>query len=58
MQARLDLNLLETFDVVCLAGSLKRAAEHVKVGGTGEEKARYADVLWALLNGVEFRTNH
>ncbi len=37
---------------------LKRATEHVKVGGTGEEKARYADVLWAILNGVEFRTNH
>jgi hypothetical protein len=37
---------------------LKRAIDHIRAGGTGEVKARYADVLWALLNGVEFRTNH
>ena len=37
---------------------LKRAVGHVKGAGTGEAKERYADVLWALLNGVEFRTNH
>jgi len=36
----------------------RRAASHVESGGTGKEKERYADVLWALLNGVEFRTNH
>ena len=40
------------------ADELKRATEHVSTGGTGEAKARYADVFWALLNGVEFRTNH
>jgi hypothetical protein len=33
----------------------RRALRHV---GDGGAKARYADVLWALLNGVEFRTNH
>jgi hypothetical protein len=37
---------------------LKRAGEYVKAAGSGEAKGRYADVLWALLNGVEFRTNH
>jgi Protein of unknown function (DUF1553)/Protein of unknown function (DUF1549) len=37
---------------------LRRAVAHVEAGGTGKEKERYADVLWALLNGVEFRTNH
>ena len=36
---------------------LRRAVGHVEAGG-GTAKARYADVLWALLNGVEFRTNH
>ena len=40
------------------AEELKRSVEYVKTAGTGEAKARYADVLWALLNGVEFRTNH
>jgi hypothetical protein len=40
------------------ADELKRAVEHVRTGGTGEVKSRYADVLWVLLNGVEFRTNH
>ena len=28
-RSKLDLNLLETFDAVCLAGSLKRAAENL-----------------------------
>jgi hypothetical protein len=37
---------------------LRLAAGHIEAGGAGKEKARYADVLWALLNGVEFRTNH
>lgn len=37
---------------------LRRAGSHVEAGDTGTEKQRYADVLWALLNGVEFRTNH
>ncbi|MBN9122872.1 MAG: DUF1553 domain-containing protein, partial [Planctomycetes bacterium] len=40
------------------ADELKRAVEYVKTAGSGEAKGRYADVLWALLNGVEFRTNH
>ena len=40
------------------ADESKRAVGYVEGGGTGEAKARYADVLWALLNGVEFRTNH
>jgi hypothetical protein len=33
---------------------LQRVLKHVGTGGT----ERYADVLWALLNGIEFRTNH
>ena len=40
------------------ADELKRSVEHVRAGGSGKAKSRYADVLWALLNGVEFRTNH
>jgi hypothetical protein len=32
----------------------ERVLKHVTGGGP----ERYADVLWALLNGVEFRTNH
>jgi hypothetical protein len=35
----------------------KRAVRHVE-RDSENAKARYADVLWALLNGVEFRTNH
>jgi DNA-binding transcriptional LysR family regulator len=30
-KSKLDLNLLETFDAVCFAGSLKRAAEHLHI---------------------------
>jgi hypothetical protein len=37
---------------------LKRALSHVDAGGPDQTAARYGDVLWALLNGVEFRTNH
>ena len=37
---------------------LRRALAHVEAGGTDKLKERCADVLWALLNGVEFRTNH
>ncbi len=36
---------------------LQRGLAHVETGA-GKEKERYADVLWALLNGIEFRTNH
>jgi hypothetical protein len=36
---------------------LRRAVGHVEAGGD-KSKERYADVMWALLNGVEFRTNH
>jgi hypothetical protein len=37
---------------------LRRASSHLEAGGSGKENERYGDVLWALLNGVEFRTNH
>jgi hypothetical protein len=37
---------------------LKRALAHVEAGGAERAAAHYGDVLWALLNGVEFRTNH
>jgi hypothetical protein len=36
---------------------LRRALRHVEAGST-EAKTRYGDILWALLNGIEFRTNH
>ena len=36
------------------AAERDRAVKYVGAGGP----ERYADVLWALLNGVEFRTNH
>ena len=47
MQARLDLNLLETFDAVCLAGSLKRAAEHLNLtqSAVSMQIKRLEDVL-------------
>ena len=34
---------------------LTRALAHVTATGSAD---RYADVFWALLNGLEFRTNH
>jgi Protein of unknown function (DUF1549)/Protein of unknown function (DUF1553) len=37
---------------------LQRALSHLKVGADNETRTRYADVLWALLNSLEFRTNH
>jgi hypothetical protein len=37
---------------------LTRALHHVESAGESNTRAGYADVLWALLNGVEFRTNH
>ena len=37
---------------------LQRALRHLETGGDNEIAARYADVLWALLNSLEFRTNH
>jgi hypothetical protein len=37
---------------------MQRALRHVEARTAGGCKAAYGDVLWALLNGVEFRTNH
>jgi hypothetical protein len=37
---------------------LRRSLRHVEAGGSAAGKTRYGDVLWALLNGIEFRTNH
>jgi hypothetical protein len=37
---------------------LSRALRHVEAATAAATKPRYGDVLWALLNGVEFRTNH
>ena len=36
---------------------LDRVLRHVRADPTNPKK-RYADVLWALLNSAEFRTNH
>jgi hypothetical protein len=39
---------------------LERALKHVRAGEASPEnlKRRYGDLLWALLNTAEFRTNH
>jgi hypothetical protein len=37
---------------------LERALRHVGTGPADKAKQRYGDLLWALLNGAEFRTNH
>jgi hypothetical protein len=37
---------------------LRKINNYIETGGSGQTKKRYADVLWALLNGIEFRTNH
>ncbi len=37
---------------------LQRALSHLEAGADNEIRTRYADVLWALLNSLEFRTNH
>jgi hypothetical protein len=36
---------------------LERALAHVR-GDPTNPKKRYGDLLWALLNSAEFRTNH
>jgi hypothetical protein len=35
-----------------------RALEHARSGWLGTKNRRYGDLLWALLNSAEFRTNH
>ena len=37
---------------------LQRALRHVEAGGDNDKAQRYGDVFWALLNSLEFRTNH
>ena len=37
---------------------LQRALRHIEAGGSGDIALCYGDVLWALLNSIEFRTNH
>src|SRR5262249_32249348 len=37
---------------------LERALKHVGPGPAEKAKQRYGDLLWALLNSAEFRTNH
>jgi hypothetical protein len=37
---------------------LQRGLQHVETGGLDDAEARYGDILWALLNSLEFRTNH
>ena len=55
---RVEALYLAALGRVPTADESKRAVRHVEGGEKGEAKARYADVMWALLNGVEFRTNH
>lgn len=37
---------------------LRRANRHIDAAPAEKTKERYGDLLWALLNSVEFRTNH
>ena len=37
---------------------LERALKHVRTDDPAARKTRYGDLLWALLNSAEFRTNH
>ncbi len=37
---------------------LQRAMRHLGGPGAKGQQKRYGDILWALLNSVEFRTNH
>lgn len=39
-------------------GELQRALRYLEKGEAKTSDTRYGDLLWALLNGVEFRTNH
>jgi hypothetical protein len=53
---RVEAIYLSVLSRLPTADELKRSVGHVEAAGTGKEKERYADVMWALLNGVEFRT--
>ena len=53
---RVESLYLATLGRLPTTDEAKRALGHVERGE--DAKARYADLLWALLNGVEFRTNH
>ena len=37
---------------------LERALRHVRDASADKARQRYGDLLWALLNSAEFRTNH
>ena len=37
---------------------LRRLNNFIASGGSSRTKTRYSDVMWALLNSIEFRTNH
>jgi hypothetical protein len=37
---------------------LQRTLRHIEAADPDQAEKRYGDVLWALLNGLEFRTNH
>lgn len=37
---------------------LQRALKYLDTNDAAARDARHADILWALLNGLEFRTNH
>lgn len=66
LMARPDLKPAERVEALYLAvlsrppqqRELQRALRHIETGGADQVKARYGDVFWALLNSLEFRTNH
>ena len=37
---------------------LAKLVKHVEAGDPGKQKQRLGDVMWTLLNSVEFRVNH
>jgi hypothetical protein len=40
------------------AEELTKLVKHVETGDPAKQKQRLADVMWTLLNSVEFRVNH
>ncbi len=55
---RLDAIYLTVLSRLPKPEELQKIGNYIESGGSGQTKKRYADVVWALLNGIEFRTNH
>jgi hypothetical protein len=56
-EERVDILYLTALGRRPAATELDRALKHVRADPSNP-KRRYGDLLWALLNSAEFRTNH